>query len=442
MQKQVNWLMFFCTLGTGFLGWLLAEYIVVNLIFGDPNNQVPNVLSVGIYFVILTVFGCLGVILSERIRPTYNNFELAHGSFSKRILIAIGAVGIVFVMLVSMLFQFLYSLAIGTENGKSDIVIMMDCSGSLEYGSTNSSGEDLPATDPKRQRIEAAKHIIDTLDETQMVSLIAFTDTAETKFDFAVMSDTNKEKLKAQLEALESDGQTDIQNALDYAYERIDAFASLRNPVVMLFSDGEDSSLDDGDLKNQIRGYLDDSIPVYSVQVNERGDESSVLNSVARMTGGEYTPIEDADEISEAFIDTFNSIRTSSDQNLVLLFQRSGNISGSPLWFFFIRLLCFMFIAGSIGAAYTILLNSKEAIVINILSGLAAGLIMEISTWLFGDFFLWRMIAALLVVAVICRYTVSSKGYDDPYKNADLSVAQVPPDDDPFSISSFDKGGF
>ena len=438
--KKINWFMFLCTLVTGFLGWLLAEYIVVNLIYGNANNQVPNVISVGIYFVLLTVFGCLGVIISELIHPTFNNhLSTARHSFVKRIFISVVGVGLVFVLLISMLFQWLYSLAVGTENGKSDIVIMMDCSGSLEYGSTNlDTGEELPPTDPTRQRIEAAKEIVETLAPSQKVALIAFTDEAFTAFDFHEMTYENKLELQEQLDGLASDGSTDLRAALDYAYgEIIDN--ELVNPVVMLFSDGEDSSFNDSNLNDEIRGYLNSHIPIYAVQVNAREDDNtySVLEDVAKATGGEYTPIESADEISEAFIDTFNTIRMNSNQNLVLLFNRSGYIEGSPLYFFFIRILCFMFIAGSVGAAYTILLNSKEAIIVNVLSGLAAGLIIELGTWLFGNFFLVRMIAALLIIGVICRYVVSNQQYVDPYQNkGEGPMQQMPPQDDPFQMSS------
>lgn len=407
--KKINYLMMVLTLISGLIGWFAAEYIVVGLIYSNPDNTIPNTICMGIYFSIIAVFGCLGVILSEVIHPTYNlRLHNAKSSFPKRILISVLGVSIVLVMLFSMGFQYLYELTLGTSIGKKSIVFVMDCSGSLEYGST-ANGIIYPPTDKDRQRITAAESIIDKLDASQFSALVSFTDEPSLDFEGAPMTEDNKLKLKQAVEKLDSNGENNIKGALDFTYENVIKSEGIKNPAVILFTDGEDNTLDTSNLDMDINNYIKDQIPIYSVEVNERlGDEGfakSPLDKVAELTGGQYIAEKSADKIAGAFNSIYSSIQSTTNKDRVLIFKRSDPMNISQIWFFVVRVLCYMFIAALIGLAYTILLNNREAIITNLLSGLAAGIIMEVGYFLNGYPFMLRLITAAIIAAVICRYT-------------------------------------
>jgi hypothetical protein len=289
------------------------------------------------------------------------------------------------------------------------------------------SGIAYPPTDKDRQRIEAAKSIIDKMDGTQLSALVSFTDTPALDFEALPMTDDNKEKLKQAVDKLQSDGENDIKSALGFTYENLIKPGKVKNPAVILFTDGEDNTLDISNLSRDISNYVKNSIPVYSVEVNERlnseGYAKSPLDKVAELTGGRYVAETSPAKIADAFNTIYNSIQTSANKNRVLIFKRTDPLNISQVWFFIVRVLCYIFIAGLIGLAYTVLLNSREAIVTNVLSGLIAGAIIEVGYFLNGYSYVLRMITAIIIAVVICRYTLYSGtiGQNEDYNSGMFS---------------------
>ena len=168
-----------------------------------------------------------------------------------------------------------------------DVILLIDLSGSMRF------------TDPNRMVLSAVADFIDWLPiEYSRVGIIGFTGELRHVIELTPLtSESVQADLRAQLAAFEYRGFTDIGLALLTAAEMMLAQDELRNPMILLATDGfiEIGPANPGRTVAQSRADVDmalgmlqqQRIPVYTVGMhNPSGVDVELVHLMARASGG------------------------------------------------------------------------------------------------------------------------------------------------------------
>lgn len=190
-------------------------------------------------------------------------------------------------------------------DGRSDIVLIIDHSGSMEEN------------DPQFLRLAAAKLFIDLADPDDRIGIVVMSGTGATRklnsLSLVGSPEANKQ-LKQQIDALRNEPmgeETHMGTALNIAYDLLEAKSGRSNPhqfVVMLSDglptgDGQIDLVEGATARFQIRRYW----KIFSIALAFKAKEGPAYlqQAIAEPTGGEVFIANNADELLDRYLDVY-----------------------------------------------------------------------------------------------------------------------------------------
>ncbi|MCD8105074.1 MAG: VWA domain-containing protein [Lachnospiraceae bacterium] len=380
-EEKFNLALLIACLVGAVIGWFLAE-----LIYAALPDDMPAVLQVGIYFLVVALGIVLVAFISEllvrHIKSVWTGSELGRS-------ILILLVFLVGMFLAGMLFQFLYGLGYSrkTLTNLDDYLIVIDNS-----SSTNS-------TDPDDERFTAIVDLAASLDATKKLSVVVFDNTIVGTFELQEMTDEAKEALAAFMEEMKtkSKGGTQLQAALEEAINNYTPVAG-RNAAVILLSDGE-SSINYSTISDL---YAQKEVPIYCVAFSHMGYAgTNTMTRLAETTDGYYC------EISE-----LSTLQTALEQMMTLtsrrsLLERRRGTDVHNVLPMILRILFVTLLGLPLAPVLALVLDCDDLMhrgfLIHIPFCLIAGLLMEFLIRLLGGG-LTRLLMAILYAIMISVY--------------------------------------
>ncbi len=268
----------------GFVGFALMELLGTDPGFGGSLSG--NILRMAFYFggYGLAVGACLG--MTEGLilhRPKLLAYGLTLG-------LILGAVG---GALGGALGQSVFGLLPIRYQGQStaDLAIALDSSGSMRqllfWGN-----------DPWGKRKDAAQELIERLSPTDRVAVVDFDLQGTVLLPLTFLSSADaRARAKQAVSAVDSSGGTSLTAGLSAAVGALDANpAASRDRFVIFLTDGIGAF--DPSIVERARA---ESITVYTIGLGSGVDAALLDQAIARPTGGQYFPVQRADDLVDVF---------------------------------------------------------------------------------------------------------------------------------------------
>lgn len=380
---------------------------VGNVLYNKLKMDWNPIILVGVYFAQLTLFVTLFGFISEWI--TYHMRGAAWDG--KEILTALGVImtGVVVMLILGMLFQFLYGLG-RTKNGIKDIddyIILIDNSGSTSE------------TDPQSERFSAIVDFVKQLDKKQKIMLDVFDDGTQNILPLKYVDNETAQQLEESLAEFQSGGGTNIEGALQDAYSRYEKID--RKGAVILLSDGASG----GSYKKIISKCNDANINIYTIGFSDIGFfGKNVLNKLSARTDGCYYQIEELNNLTS----TIEQMTKYANQR-VLLDYRTGTEHGKVV-FMILRVLFILLLSLCLGCIVGFAVDSEQ-IALRLLPmrlgiSLVAGIVLEAGLYMFFSEALIRFIMCVIISIIFVHYYKAAYRTEDyqSWGGADLRFGQ------------------
>jgi len=210
-----------------------------------------------------------------------------------------------------------------------------------------------PGNDPDKQRVDATQTFIGKLNSTvdragwvefrneesvsgcpefsDRTSLSDYEDCAEVRESLGSTFDDGNFISDSDVY---HDGGTYIGAGIEYATDQVTADDNPGADVVVLLTDGEnDANIDDQILNQETLARATDAasegVTIYPVGLGDVND--TLLTQVANVTGGEYHPIDDADELEDTFEEIAGNVTEGEEVKRIELQRLEGGIEvGGP----------------------------------------------------------------------------------------------------------------
>jgi hypothetical protein len=218
------------------------------------------------------------------------------------------------------------NISIKTDSGKiknkfqkmqKNIILLADTSGSMGVDCDNNNSSEKMGF----SRLDLVKHtmntIIDSLDDTDNVSIIKFNSDATPLTRFINLTTQNKQVLKSIVDDLRPDGGTNIWDALQTSLELSRTISHDSNIDILLFTDGESNEDPPRGIIPTLQSYLNLSNLNVSIHTFGFGNDinSRLLYDISIQKNGLFGFIPDSTMIGSVFINAL-SFMCSSKQNL------------------------------------------------------------------------------------------------------------------------------
>ncbi|MDO3412739.1 vWA domain-containing protein [Saccharibacillus sp. CPCC 101409] len=391
MQRKVNLLLLLLAIVGGAVGFGIGEWLLSRY-----EGEMSSILLVGIYFGILAFCIGLGCLVAEMISPKLNgrSWRERYAGLSWKLLVPVTLAAF---LALGSLFEFVYELDLGGVKRINDIVLVIDNSGSMTD------------TDPDNQRFSAAKDLIGRMDAEKRVAVFTFDDVPQLIQPLTpVVTDDQKQQIYAKIDAIQpTEYSTQIDQALSGTMEHIREKGDPGSgAMVILLSDG----ITDVDLSGVLSEYRSQRVPVNAIGLGsglvvEAEDGYRLLQNIADSTGGTYTDVKNADQISLAFQNIYRNL-----DDHTLLTDRTGAPAGST-YLQILHIVLILLIGAALGVALGLVFDNrflaKSFGIGGAAAGLAAGLILEFG--LQGDSLgapSVRLLADLALATIIALFTL------------------------------------
>jgi Ca-activated chloride channel family protein len=388
-QKRISMLMVLLSTIGGLIGFGVGEIILHQL-----SGEMPQWLLMGLYIGQFAFFVGLFCLIAEMISPRVNGtgWRQRYAGFSWKMLVPA-----TFIMLgvAGLLFQLLYGSNIQRSSGADSIVMVLDTSGSMRE------------TDPDGQLFKAAADVVNRMDNDMQVAIIGFNDEASVLQPMVSLGDSKVRQ--GVIDKLENHdgpgGGTNIDAALETALNLIqDPASGAGNSTVVLMSDGFSRV----DTDKTLPPFRDQHIPIHTVGMSAvSADGTGLLKQIATETGGTYTDVQNAEQLTSAFGQIYELNR--QDRNL--MGERNGSDSGRLLYAVE-RVLLLTATGALLGLALGLIFDNKHIAksfsIGGAVAGLLAGLVLEMgfaSTGLPGP--VLRLVADILLALVLTLFTIN-----------------------------------
>ncbi|USB33631.1 vWA domain-containing protein [Paenibacillus sp. YPG26] len=385
MQRKFNLLLTLFSLIGGVIGFAIGEWLLAEL-----GGRWPNLLIIGLYFGILALSVGLSCLIAEMILPRLNgaSWRQRYVGASWKLLVP---ATLVLLFVVSLALEFVYELNGGGVKQVKDIAMVIDSSGSMQQN------------DPKNDRYEAAKKLVDKMDGDKRVAVITFSDGANIVQPFVRVNDqAARANVKNAIESIPTtDGGTNIGLALTETMKHItDQSTGGQGTMVILLSDGVSSV----DMESTLAEYKSRHVAVNTVGLNlVDSSGSNLLRTIAAQTGGSYSDVSNAGNLSFVFQQIYDNI---GDRTLVT--ERTGPAADST-YYAIVRIAALLIIGVALGIALGLMFDNRYLArsfgIGGAVSGLLAGLILELglSGHPYSDM-LSRLSADVVLAAVITLF--------------------------------------
>ncbi|QDH21597.1 vWA domain-containing protein [Saccharibacillus brassicae] len=387
MQRKINWLLLLLALVGGGVGFAIGEWLLSRY-----EGEMSSILLVGIYFAILAFCIGLGCLVAEMISPKLNgrSWRERYAGLSWKMLVPVTLAAF---LALGSLFEFVYELDLGGAKRINDIVLVID------------NSESMLTTDPGNQRFAASKDLIERMDAEKRVAVITFDNVPQLIQPFtSVATAAEKQQVYAKIDGIEDAIYgTNIAEALTETMKQIrEQGDSGSGSMVILLSDGVTETEVDAVLND----YRSERVPVNTLGLGtEEKADFALLRDVADSTGGTYTDVANANQISLAFQDIYRNL-----DDHTLLTERTGAPAGST-YLQVLHIALILLIGAALGLALGILFDNrflaKSFGIGGAVAGLVAGLILEFG--LQGDTLghsSVRLLAVLALATIIALFTL------------------------------------
>ena len=234
--------------------------------------------------------------------------------------------------------------ALASRRPPIDLCCVVDISGSMGALATHED-DDGTVRDDGLSILDIVKHAVKTLahilQEGDQMSLVVFSDTAQTVMPLTAMNTSGRTEYISALEALSPRGATSIWAGLRAGLDSLrepttnDNFgdtdhAAPRAQTLMLLTDGRDSFSRAVPHVEELRSYRD-QYPELQVQINTFGFgynlDSELLLSLATEGSGSYAFIPDALIVGTVFVNSLASVLSTHVQESTLHLMPRGGAS-------------------------------------------------------------------------------------------------------------------
>lgn len=383
---HLNKLMLIFSIIGGIIGYIIGEVLINCFMY-----RLPSVLLIGIYFSVFSLCVVTMCFISECLKPrlTVNNWIKDNFKIN---IFAVIPIMVVVMFAVGSFTQFIYGLNTKSEQAPEydDYVFLMDNSGSMG------------SSDPDNLRISQIDALIDELDSTKRIGYYAFGSDVDKAFDLQQVSDSAKKSMHEAIYKTQSDGGTNIENALVISFNDIKSkLDPNRTTALILISDGED----DFDVKPIINQCKSNNVLISCIGLGINVfDSGKIMSQLADGTGGSFYDIQSADQI----IGVFSNIKNHTSNTRLLLTRRYASERKNALYgterVMFISLFGIL-----IGLALGLIFDNKQLaknlIIGGIVTGLLAGLTMELGLFAYFNTRFCRLFMDLLLSIVVCLFT-------------------------------------
>ncbi|MCQ4087566.1 VWA domain-containing protein [Saccharibacillus sp. JS10] len=406
MQRKVNLLLLLLAIVGGAVGFGIGEWWLARF-----EGQISRVVLVGVYFSVLAFCIGLGCLVAEMISPKLSgkSWRERYAGFSWQLLVPTTLAAF---LILGSLFEFVYELDLGGVKKVNDIVLLIDNSGSMVDSKEGGLGND-----NEGKRFDAAKELIERMDGDKRVAVLTFDDQAQLIQPFtSVATNEQKQRVNFKIDAIKpTDYPTDIDVALSETLKQIQDQGSPDNgAMVILLSDG----VTDIDMNKVVTPYREKRVPINAIALGDTENSAlnqaslqelkngfALLQKMAERTGGTYTNVANADQISLAFQDIYQNL-----DDHTLLTERTGAPAGST-YLQVLHVILIVLIGAALGIALGVMFDNrflaKSFGIGGAVSGLVAGLILELG--LQGDEVNHsgvRLFAVLALATIIALFTL------------------------------------
>lgn len=386
MQRKFNPLLLLFSLLGGGIGFILGEVALHQLL-----DTWPRIIVIGLYFGIVALSIGLACLLAELITPKLNglSWKQRYSDVSWKWLVP---ATLVLLFGAGTLLEWGHQFNPSGSRQVRDIVLVIDNSGSMMV------------TDPDRQRLQAAKNLVEQMDRRNRVGVILFNVDATILQPLTeVGTDAQKQAVNTKLDEITDTMEgTDIGLALSetllHIQEQGDADGGT---MVILLSDG-DSAVD---VPNVLAPYVERGIAVNTVGLALTEPSGvALLQNIAQTTGGTYTDVARADTLSAVFSEIFE--RSVGDRTLVT--ERSGQM-GESTFLAIYRVAALAIVGVVLGLALGLVFDNRflarNFAIGGGLGGVLAGLVLEqgLSGSAIGDPLI-RLMAMLLLSGILALF--------------------------------------
>lgn len=398
-EKRINLTMTVMSLIGGVMGFILGEVLISLYKYSMPHSVL-----MGLYFGILAL--CIGsmCLIAEMINPRLNGFSWKNNYLKTSFKFLIPCT-LILLFIFGALFQFLYEIGTSKIKKINDVVIVIDTSDSMRK------------TDPNNDRFSAALDLLDSMNDENRVAFYRFDDASEQIAPMTKVTDEMKKDVAKKLKAHENPkGNTNMGDALNKAYDEIKREEKPdRNAMVILLSDGGDTYNLDSHFNENIKPYKNTGIPIYTVGMSS-GNNFNMLKKISRESSGNYYNVKEVKDLKGVF----NKIYKDRQQRL-LMDKRNGAYESST-FYIILRIMLIMLLGCLIAVAVSLVFDNKNLLkgflVGGIISGIAAGLIIELGFLYFPWIgLLYRALADIIMAVVFTLIPVNVDVKDYSKKN-------------------------
>lgn len=182
---------------------------------------------------------------------------------------------------------------------RRNIVFILDSSGSMKE------------SDPDNIRLNALASLAGEMELFDNVLIFDF-DSNVSWINSDNYSQSNKNRLRNEIMAIDADGGTNIGQAFRFTSEILQQTGLVENTTVVLLTDGM------GDYSGEVKWFTDKKIPVFTISLMDNINEI-LLNSIAKETNGIYFKAHSEFDI----IDAYYSITSKLSSRAIICKSRS-----------------------------------------------------------------------------------------------------------------------
>ncbi len=379
-KKKFNWGMFISSLLFSAVGWAAAEFLLLSGVL--PTEKMPLPLKAGLYVALIALCAVTGIVLAE-IKGRHYTSLWAKGVFRRCVILAY-LCGVLGSLAAGGIAQYLYQMDLRFVREKpDDLIFLTDVSGSMDG--------------ILEQGKEASIKIVQKLDSAVEASLITFWLEADERLPFTKMDEEGKKKLGEALESMGALGGTDYVQALD----GVKAAIGEKKTSILMLTDGK-ALIPEPEVYVQEFQKTGTRLHVVGFRVNS--EENPALKEIADKTGGSYTTVDEADELTAVFGEIYGEIYNNQGFILERTEGESPRQTGVRVGFFLLLGILW-------GLAYAFIPNNLHVTFYNGMTGLLAGILMAVGMRYIqpgAGQVLLRLAAMLLVGCALCSYRVKT----------------------------------
>jgi Ca-activated chloride channel family protein len=426
----LNFLLFALTALAGVLWWVIGEAFypwAADALAGFGSMRYP--LICGIYFVLLILLMISAAVGSEYLVHSIVDKEYFHEwVFTPQLKLLKFPICIITVFLAAGLLQFLYQIELSLPprapskpvvtktapypvktSGIDDFYFVID-------NSTSMSAPEYPGygNDPNNERLRILSNRVDKLSESSRVALVAFGPEAEVVIPLQYATDEIKERIRSFTKdpKIFYGKDTNIVNSLKVTSKILNE-QDYRKGIAFLITDGESADID---YETAITRFMEKNIPIYTIGLNITGSSIyfELLQKIADATGGKHSTVDNFTDLETVVVDsiqeeenaatpqtgTVSRSNMNPDPARVILERREGKREKNAFYSIF-----HIVIIGSIGLLSGFLLYmifthhtlKCPFLISGAVSGLMAGLVLELGLQNPGNTSLMRLLACVII---------------------------------------------